>query len=170
MDSILTKRIEVQEKNIGALVQLLFSNDSIKRQEARRELVKIGKPAINFLVGLQYLSQKQVSWEAIKTLSEMAHPDCIPILINALENEDTNIRWLAAEGLIKVGRPSLMPVLEVLEERADSKLLRESVHHVLKGLKENGHFTDDHDLIKVLEDPSKHIVLAPTAAMIRMKM
>ncbi len=156
------------KNEIGSLVQQFFSHDIVQRQEARQKLVKIGKPAIPYLVGLQYSPRRQACWEAIKTLSEIAHPDSIPILINALESEESNIRWLAAEGLIKIGRPSLMPVFEVLEERAGSKSVREAVHHILKGLKDRGEFTDDHDIIGMFDDPIRQVLLAPTAALISM--
>ncbi|MFZ1080519.1 MAG: HEAT repeat domain-containing protein, partial [Candidatus Kryptoniota bacterium] len=152
------------------LVKRLFSDDGIERQEARHRLVKIGKPVISFLVGLQYLHQHRVSWEAVKTLSEMADPDSIPILINALENDDPDIRWLAAEGLINIGEPSLMPVLEALELRGGSMILREMSCPVLRALKEKGIFTDDYNLIGMLKNSAKQMLVAPTAAIIHMQM
>ncbi len=158
------------ETGLGIFVKRLFSENSEEREEARQKLVKIGKPVIPYLVGLQYLHEQRVGWQAIKILNEIAHPDAIPILVNGLENEDTNIRWLAAVGLISIGEPSLMPVLGALEFRGGSKFLREGVHHVLKGLKEKGLFTDTYGLIKMLEDPAKQMLVAPTAATIHLSM
>ncbi len=156
------------ERQIADLVQNLFSDDGIVRRKARYRLVRIGKPVIPLLVGLQYLPKQQVRWEAVKTLSQIADPDSIPILVNALENTNSDVRWLAAEGLIEIGRPSLGPVMEALEEHGESKTLREGVHHVLRGLKEKGLFTDTHDIIGILEDSAKHMLLRPTAALIRL--
>jgi len=158
------------EKEVGIHIKRLFGDDAVERQAARQELVKMGKPVIPFLVGLQYLNHTPVSREAIKTLSEIAHPDSIPILINGLENEDPNIRWLSAEGLIKIGKPSLMPLLAALEMRGGSKLLRETACHILKGLKEKNLFTDNYDLIGILKNSAKQLLVAPTAAIIRLQM
>ncbi|MCL5267400.1 MAG: HEAT repeat domain-containing protein [Bacteroidetes bacterium] len=156
------------EKEIAELVRCLFSDDAIVRQRARYKLVKIGKPVITLLIGLQYLPDQHVRWEAMKTLSQIADPDSIPILINALENTNSDVRWLAAEGLIEIGKESVASLMEALEERGDSKILREGVHHVLKGLENKGLFTDDYDIIGILEDSGRLALLRPTAARIRL--
>ncbi len=163
-----TKR-PTMENVIASLIKGLLSDDGIERQRARLELVKIGKPAISLLIGLQYSRQQQVRWEAIKTLSQIADPDAVPILVNALENSNSDVRWLAAEGLVEIGKASVSPVMEALEERGDSKILREGVHHVLKDLERKGVFEDSHDIIGILEDPSKQGLLRPTAEKIRSK-
>jgi HEAT repeat protein len=157
------------EEEIPGLVKKLFSTDVTVRRKARLDLVKIGKPVIRFLVGLQYLPEQHVRWEAIKTLSQIADADSIPILVNALENSDLDVRWLAAEGLIEIGEVSLMPVLEALEEHGDSKILKIGVHHVLKGLEEKGLFRDDCGIIGMLEDHGKHELLRPTIVRLRLR-
>lgn len=158
------------EDEIAKLIQGLFSKDGIERQKARYRLVKIGKPVTQFLVGLQYLSKQQVRWEAIKTLSQISDPDSIPILINALENSNSDVRWLAAEGLVEMGEASLKPMLIAIEERGDSKRLREGAHHVLKGLENKHLFVDEYDIIGILEEKSKHALLRATAAKIHVGM
>jgi len=158
------------ETEIGTLLRCLFGDDIKERQDARQKLVKIGRPVIPYMVGLQYSSQRQISSEAIKTLMEIAHPDSIPILINGLENDDPNIRWLSSEGLVKIGKPSLPPVLLALEMRGMSKYLREGSHRVLNNLKNKGIFTDTHNLIGILANPSKQMLVAPTAAIIHLNM
>lgn len=151
------------ENKIPELIQKLASESSIDRIRARYELVKIGKPAIEYLIGLQYLNTEHVRWEAIKTLSQIAHPDAIPILINALENDRFDVRWLAAEGLIEIGKQSILPLLEALETQQDSKFLREGVHHVLRALKSKNIFKDKYQIIKMIEDSNTNSLLALTA-------
>ncbi len=157
------------EDEIPVLIRKLFSDDGIERRMARHDLVKIGNPVIRFLVGLQYLPEQHVRWEAIKTLSQIADADSIPILVNALENSNVDVRWLAAEGLVEIGGASLMAVLLALEEHGDSKVLRTGVHHVLKGLEEKELFSDTYGIIGMLEDPAKHELIRPIAAKIRLK-
>ena len=144
------------EEEIPVLIKKLFSDDGIERRKARHDLVTIGKPVIRFLIGLQYLPEQHVRWEAIKTLSQIADPDSIPILVNALENRNHDVRWLAAEGLIEIGERSVMPLLLALEERGDSPELKVRVHHILKSLEEKGLFKDDYGIIGMLEDHGRH--------------
>ena len=157
------------DKELGTLVKGLFSEECVERQNAGQKLVKIGREVIPFLIGLQYSNNRLISWEAIKTLSEIAHPDAIPIFINGLENDDPNIRWMAAEGLIKIDQPSVKPVLRALEMRGGSKSLRETVYHVLRSLRGKSIFIDDYDLIGMLKNLSRQTLVAPTAAIIHLK-
>lgn len=157
------------ETEIAGLVRALFSENFVERQNARGKLVKMGRRVIPFLIGLQYSRQQQVRWEAMKTLSEIAHPDAIPILVNGLENSNPDVRWMAAEGLVEIGMLSLKPVMEALEERGESNLVREGAHHVLTGLKQKGLFSDHYDMIGILKDTSKFTQLRPTAAIIRLR-
>ena len=148
---------------INDLVRDFYSDNGISRARARFELLQIGKPIIDFLIGLQYVPIHQVRWEAVKTLSQLAVPEAIPILINALENEDMDVRWLAAHGLIQIGRPSVIAVLEALEGNQNSKFLREGAHHVLKELQHKHLFKDDLGIIKMLEHYGTQSILAVTA-------
>jgi HEAT repeat protein len=151
------------ENKIKELINNLSSDNSIERIKARYELVKIGKPAIEYLIGLQYLNIAHIRWEAIKTLSQIADPDAIPILINALENDRFDVRWLAAEGLIDIGIESIKPLLIALEARQDSKFLIEGVHHILKAFRRKKLFNDEYKIIKLLEDTNAHSLLGVTA-------
>jgi HEAT repeat protein len=171
LKSIYINEIKAKERNlmkskIEELIQGLSSNNSIERIKSRHELVKIGKPAIEFLIGLQYSDFQHIRWEAIKTLSQIADPNCIPILINALENEMYDVRWLAAEGLIEIGKESLIPLFETLVIRQDSKFVREGVHHILKTLESKKLFIDNYEIVRMLEDYNANPSLAITARQI----
>ena len=109
------------EDEIPVLIRKLFSDDGIERRMARHDLVKIAAVVIRFLVGLQHLPEQHVRWEAIKTLSQIADADSIPILVNALENSNVDVPWLAAEGLVEIGGASLMAVLLALRNTAIPK-------------------------------------------------
>lgn len=160
---------QVIESDIGGLVRALFSENFVDRQNAREQLVKMGREVITFLIGLQYSREQHVRWEAMKVLSDIAHPDSVPILVNGLENSNSDVRWLAAEGLVEIGKPSLKPLMEALEERGESNLLREGAHHVLTGLRQKGLFEDSYGMIRILKDSSQFTKLRPTAELIRTK-
>ena len=55
-------------KEIKKLIDDLTGNNGIARQKARHQLVKIGEPAIDYLIELQYSSNHKARWEAIKAI------------------------------------------------------------------------------------------------------
>lgn len=69
-------------------------------------------------------------WEAIKTKEEIADPVSIPFFIQALEDDKSDVRWIAAKGLIKLDKHSIKPLLIILEHRSDLVFILESAHHV----------------------------------------
>lgn len=140
------------ENRIEELIKKLYSKDGIVRKVARYELVKIGRPAVKYLSSLLEAPKEYIRWEAIKTLSQIADSESIPILINALENEDFDVRWIAAEALIDIGKVSIKPLLEAVITSKNPVFLLEGVHHVLKELQFKEIFYDDSGLIKKIED------------------
>jgi HEAT repeat protein len=58
--------------------------------------------------------------------------------VQALEDSDFGVRWLAAEGLVKMGDAALAPLFMALEKRADSTWQREGAHHVLRIMADRG--------------------------------
>ena len=131
---------EINELKIKKLLNELQSEDVGVRHNARLELVKIGTPIIDFLIELDYSKDKNVKWEVMKALGQIADPDTIPLLLEGLCDDDFEIRWLAAEGLIEIGKESVKPIL------------RHGAHHVLHDFVTTGLFKDKHDLISVLNE------------------
>jgi HEAT repeat protein len=104
----------------------------MKRRKARLALVNIGEPAIDFLAEFAAHPDWKIRWEAIRALAQMRNPDTSAILINALDDEYEGIRWLAAEGIIMLGREGLIALLQALTSYKLTILLREGAYHVLK--------------------------------------
>lgn len=123
---------------IEALVADLGSSDGPTREQARLALVEIGPPAVGPLINALIVRNNPTYWEAAKALSQMGSPESVPALVQALEDEEPGIRWLAAEGLIRVGRAGLEALLQALVSRPASAWLREGVHHVLHHLLDRG--------------------------------
>jgi HEAT repeat protein len=73
-----------------------------------------------------------VRWEAAKTLTCLHSETAAPALVTCLEDEDLEVRWLAAEALIGLDTAALVPLLEALTRRAGSVWLCEGAHHVLR--------------------------------------
>jgi HEAT repeat protein len=119
---------------ISLLIAKLAAKDGLERERARRSLVAIGSPAVADLIESLASPNKQVRWEAAKALADIADPAAADALVKALEDKVFDVRWLAAKGLINLGREGLVPLLQALIERSDSPWLRDAAHHVLHDL------------------------------------
>ena len=115
---------------IPELVSALAGPDPAVRTKAREALVAIGKLTVPSLIRLLSHRKPHVLWEAAKALCGIADPLAASALVNALEDRDGDVRWLAAEGLAALGRESLQPLLAALIERAQSCWFCEGAHHV----------------------------------------
>lgn len=145
----------IHKHTIQSLIKELMSEDGVVRNSARFELVKIGEPAIDFLAKLVNNSEDHVRWEAIKTMGEIESPLSIPFLVDALVDEVSSVRWLAAEGLIALKNQGLKAVLEVLIERKKSFIMYQSVHHVLHDLNKELKDSKITELISLLESATE---------------
>jgi len=144
---------------IYKLIEELKSKDGIKRQNARIELVKIGEESLDPLKELLLSKEHHIRWEAIKTIEEISSTDAIPLLIDYLKDDEFDIRWIAAEGLIDLGKPSIKPLVSALLEDFESTFLREGTHHVLKYLEARNIYVDSCKIIPALEKFNKYEVL-----------
>jgi HEAT repeat protein len=81
---------------------------------------------------IQLLShhKQHVRWEAAKALGGIGDPIAAFALVNALNDRDGDVRWVAADGLVALGRDALPPLLAALIERTESDWLCEGAHHV----------------------------------------
>ena len=126
--------IDINNQNIDALIEVLKSKDGIARQNARIALVKIGEPALDALIAAFDIKKDPLHWEVAKALSQIGTAKAAQTLVDALEDKEFSVRWIAAEGLINIGEDGLIPLLEALRKRTDSIWLREGSHHVIHDL------------------------------------
>lgn len=134
--------------DITALLRTLGDKDGLKRQHAREALVAIGESVAPPLMELlQDSDSEQIRWEAAKALGALKAPQSIPTLVKALADEDSDVAWLAAEGLKrfkKAAWPALLTAL--IDGTPKSGALYQGAHHVLVNQKES----DFDDLLPAL--------------------
>jgi HEAT repeat protein len=145
------------------LVAELYSQDGAKRERAREALVDIGAAAVDPLIEVLQGAGHQEQWEAAKALGEIGDPAAAPALVSQLVNDHFDVRWLAAEGLIAIGRQALKPLLAALAEQGDDELIRSGAHHVLRGLAGEGFQEEIAPVVEALEGPDPDVE-APRAA------
>lgn len=133
-------RYAVEEGELTALVNSLASKDGMIRQHAREQLARIGKPAVEALIGALDDHRERVRWEAAKSLMTIADSRAASALVKHLQDDDFDVRWLAAQALIALQEESLPALLNELQLHADRIRLREGAHHVLAKLR-NGQVT-----------------------------
>jgi HEAT repeat protein len=131
------KSKKIKNSEMHELIITLGGDNGLEREKARKALVKIGRESIDFLIELLSHPKHIYRWEAVKTLEEIADPLSIPLFIQALEDDKSDVRWIAAKGLIKLGALSIKPLLKILEQKSDSVFVLEGAHHVFFDLMEN---------------------------------
>lgn len=164
LETISAAAAKADRARIDMLAAGLGSRSRRKRTHCRHELAAIGKPVIPALCTLLNAKKRQVVWEAVKTLAQMQHPDCIPGLLTAMEDTRFDICWVAAEGMVALGSPALKKLLERLQERPDIFSLREGAHHVIRALLGDNPWKEMQDVLLQLEDFSPLSSLPRAAA------
>lgn len=136
MERNLADKASSSSERINSLIKDLTWDDMMICHDARLELVKIGAPAVDYLVQAMadHGRKAWVRWEATKTLGEIADPRALEALIDSLEDKNFDIRWMAAKSLVPFGGQTVKPILERLIRRPESAWLRLSAHHVFRDL------------------------------------
>jgi HEAT repeat protein len=117
--------------SVTPLINDLTCKDVYKCRRARRALVEMGEVAVPYLTDALKHRKGWVRWEAAKALGQIPGPVATNALVTALGNNNPDVRWLAAEGLIPRGREALIPLMRALTVGSDSVVLHEGAHHVL---------------------------------------
>ena len=127
-----------KDQTIEGLMMALSSDNGSVRRGARQSFVAIGSPAVPSLIEALKQKNDNLRRETVRALSEIGGPEVAPALIKTLEDEEFDIRWLAAEGLIELGMDGLKALLQALIDHGDSPLLLEGAHHVIHYMAKGG--------------------------------
>ena len=155
MNTLIDEKIELQEKGfpqkiLGQLYRLIDIGDYHKHHKAKEDFIEQGETILPLMHKLTVLKHKTIRKEAIKIIRRIAHRSSIPVAIRMLEDPENDIRWIAAEALINIGRISIKPVLEALVNNGESYFLRQGAHHILKALIKKEDPKELKQLIKLL--------------------
>lgn len=134
-------QLKIQTRNdIEHLIYLLSNENDKVRTKARKSLVATGKPAVSSLSEvLQNSKVHKARWEAAKALGAIGDATAIPSLVKALEDNETDVVWLAAEALKKFRLVAWPELLRALMKRgAESVTLCKAAHHVLRNQRKKG--------------------------------
>jgi HEAT repeat protein len=115
-------------------IKALGQDDENERLRARKALIREGRPVVPGLIHTLSTGNKYARWEAARILESIRDPAAAWALVEALEDEDHDVRWAAMTGLIALEREGLEPLLLKLMKDFGSVHLREGAHHVLNVL------------------------------------
>ena len=128
-----------RETDIRRLTGQLADEDGVVREQSRNELIQRGGHDVTrALVTALIDPRTHVRWEAAKALQVIADPVAAPALMHVLDDDDSDVRWVAGEALIALGHVGLLTVLSGLIKRAGSIAFCTSAHHVLHEMKACG--------------------------------
>ena len=113
------------------LVEVLASEDHLRRQKARRDLTKLGKSVVPQLRDLLRSHSEHARWEAAKVLGNIGGKEAVEALATLLPDSSHDVRWTAVEGLIEGGESAYHPVLHQLVIHSSNIGVREAASHIL---------------------------------------
>jgi HEAT repeat protein len=156
--------------NLTSLIkESLDSKNSVKKLAARSTLVGMGKQIIPKLHKLLNSENGLLHTEVAKIVELIADRRSIPFLINLLDDKEFEIRWIAAEGLIKIGRPAILPLLKSIRDGKSSFILNKGAHHVLLSLLKEDEKNKLTTLLLSLDDAQELGETAPVEASVAIK-
>jgi HEAT repeat protein len=142
------------DATLQSLMKMLESKDGLVRQKARIALVEMGDPAVIPLSeALAHSKLDHTRWGAAKALGEMVDVRSISALVNALDDTDADVAWLAGLALKKFEKGAWRLLLQkLIESGVDSVRLRNGARHVFSGQKVEGFNDLLEELMTALED------------------
>jgi len=116
---------------VAQLLHAMDGRDGVARENARKQVVKLGAAAVPHLIQAAQGGHWQLRLEATRALATIAEPNSADAL--ARQFDDTpEIGWAAAEGLKQMGVPGTRAVLQQLMQHASSHGVRVAAHHALR--------------------------------------
>jgi hypothetical protein len=130
--SEIDKDLNILPDNLAGLIKESLETKSLsKKLSAREILVKMGKKIIPQIHKLLSSENDSLRMEAVKITELIADRSSIPTLIDLLDDPLFEIRWIAAEGLVKIGRRSICPLLKSVRDGRSSLFFNRGTHHIL---------------------------------------
>lgn len=119
---------------VSALLSALRTADEHLGSQIFSALVQIGTPAVPMLVKSSTSHSAWIRWQSLRSLSEICDHRALPVMVQALRDNDHSVAWVAAKGLIRFGKASVEPVLHLLMTTETSPWLVETASFVLHEL------------------------------------
>jgi hypothetical protein len=84
------------------IINDLISDDSIKRKDARKKVIKIGTTIVPDLKNAYYKEEDSVKWKVVQALGTVGTSYIIPFLENLTNSDNKKIRLLAQRSIKQI--------------------------------------------------------------------
>lgn len=138
----------------------LDTKDLSKKFTSRETLVNKGKTIIPQIHKLLVSENDSLRMEAAKITELIGDRRSIPELLRMLDDSVFDIRWIASEGLINIGRQSICPLIKSVRDGRSSFFFNKGAHHILLVLL---HESERNNLIPLLQSLDNYHELGETA-------
>jgi hypothetical protein len=122
---------------VPLFIRALAGDQPLPTRDARNALVALGGLAVPYLLAATDHRDRNIRLGAFKVLAKTATPDCAPVLIDALQDPDGGIRWLAAEATVHAGPEVLSTLLLAVMRHSNSAWMQDGARHILGRLREH---------------------------------
>ncbi len=140
-----------------------------RKIDAGKTLEKMGKTIIPEMHKLLSSKNDLLRKRAARVVKLIADRSSVPFLIRLLNDAEFDIRWIAAVGLIRIGRRSIVPLLKSIRDGESSYFLNQGAHHVLDSLLYKKEKEGMNQLLLSLENYRELGETAPTEAAAALK-
>jgi len=131
---------------VTALLAALRGADEPQSSQIFQALVNLGPLAVPSLLETSQSNSNWMRWHSIRALCEIRDQRALPRLVQALNDPDHGVAWMAAKGLAHMGKECVAPVLHLLISAETTPWLVETASYVL-----NTQFTNHKELKPDLE-------------------
>ena len=115
---------------LPVLLKALRGADEQLSSQIFASLVRLGSLAVPALIQKSKSSSAHIRWNCVRALGEIHDRRALPVLVDALQDDDHSVAWMAAKGLAQFGKDSLQPVLELLIGASMTPWLAETASYV----------------------------------------
>jgi hypothetical protein len=164
-----TDLVNLPENLVRLINELMDEKNFSQKIYASKVLVRMGKRIIPQLHTLLSSKNDLLRAEIARIVKLIADRRSVPFLIGLLDDPVFDIRWIAAVGLIKIGRRSIIPLLKSIRDGDSSYLLNQGAHHVFSSLLSKREKKGMSHLMLVLENYHELGTTAPTEASFMLK-
>jgi HEAT repeat protein len=155
---------DIPDSLSGLILELLDRKNFNSKMEAQNKLVGMGNKILPQLHKLLSINNDDLRMEVAKIIELIADPKSIEIFITLLDDSEFDIRWIAAEGLIKIGRKSIIPLLKSIRDGKSSYFADKRAHQVLLSLLSESEKIELKNLLLSLDDYLETRETAPIEA------
>jgi HEAT repeat protein len=152
-------------KVIDELVADLSSSDAVVRVRSRSALVNLGAATVPAVLKALDAPMPHTRWEAAKTLAQIPTATASKRLVEALGDEESDVRWVVGEALIALGSSAVKPLLEALTKSDLPVGFYQGAHHVLQALKKESDLAETLSPVIIALDSTEPELATPTAAL-----